>query len=246
MEGGIIFFWDSDISAPDNDALSRAIQKLASTNDIAVVGFHYERETPSLYEKILRAGTELGGIGFTAIKRSVFDKVGLFNEELRVNEDQEFFSRVKLNGFKIVFDATTPCLHLKNEKHQNSSVKRGISEYVNQLKFYFYYGPLVCSECIRHGSRLDIMRILYYFALPLTFLFWIFNLLKPIFSVTVASILFASYLLLSLFYHIWKTKGNRLFGIVAFAYYIPCGIAVSYGYLASLIKSLRRAYKKTV
>jgi glycosyltransferase involved in cell wall biosynthesis len=241
MEGDIIFFWDSDVLAPDNDALSRVIQKLVSSDDVAVVGFHYERESPCLYEKILRTGTELGGLGFTAIKRSAFDKVGLFNEKLRVNEDTEFFCRVKLKGFKIVFDSSTPCLHLRPETQPRYGIKRGVLEYLNRLKFYFSYGSLVCSECIKQGSKLDLLRTLYYLALPPFFLFWVFNFLKPIFSVAFTSIFFAAYLSLSLFYHIWKTRGNRLFGIVAFAYYIPCGIAVSYGYIARLIKSFRGA-----
>lgn len=245
MEGNVIFFWDSDVLAPDNDALNRVIQKVVSSNEVAVAGFHYEREIPSLYEKILRARTELGGLGFTAIKKSAFDKVGLFNEKLRVNEDQEFFTRIKLNGFKIIFDANTPCLHLKNGIQQSQSLKHGISEYLSQLKFYFSYGSLVCSECIKHGSKLDLLRILYYFALPLIFLLWIFNILKLVLSVTLTSVFFAFYLSISLFYHVWKTKGNRFLGIVAFAYYIPCGIAISYGYIITLIKSFRKVNVKT-
>lgn len=74
MEGDIIFFWDSDVLAPDNTALSRVIQKLVSSNDVAVAGFHYERKTPSLYEKILRVRTELGGLGFTAIKNQLLTR----------------------------------------------------------------------------------------------------------------------------------------------------------------------------
>lgn len=245
MEGDIIFFWDSDILAPDNDALSRVIQKLVSSDDVAVVGFHCERESPSLYEKILRTGTELGGLGFTAIKRSAFDKVGLFNEKFRVNEDEEFSSRVKLKGFKIIFDASTPCLHLRPETQPRYGIKRGVLEYLTRLKFYFSYGSFVCSECIRQGSKLHLLRILYYFALPPIFLFWVLNFFNPVFPVTLISIFFAVYLILNLLYHIRKTRGNRLFGIVAFAYHIPCGIAISYGYIARLIKSFRVVSNRT-
>lgn len=163
---------------------------------------------------------------------------------MRVNEDQEFFTRVKLTGFKIIFNSSTPCLHLKNEMQQSQSLRRGISGYLSQLKFYFSYGPLVCSECIKHGSKLDMLRILYYFALPPIFLFWVFNILKPVFSVTLTSVFLVFYLSISLFYHMWKTKGNRLLGIVAFVYYIPCGIAISYGYITMLIKSARKTNEK--
>lgn len=234
MKGDIIFFWDSDTIAPDDNALSRMVQQLVGS-DAVVVGFPGYCERPSVYEKILRAGTELGGLGFTAIKKLAFDKVGLFNEKLRVNEDTEFFSRVKVNGLKVIFDTRSPCTHLKPEIPSHSSMKNGVLEYLRRVKYCFSYVPLVYGECLRAGSKPHLLRILYYFALPPIIMLWILDLLYPIFPVTLASLFLIAYILLNLSYHIWRAKRNRLFGIVAFAYHVPCGIAISYGYFVKLI-----------
>jgi glycosyltransferase involved in cell wall biosynthesis len=239
MEGDIILFWDSDVVAPDDDALGRMIQRLVDSNAVAI-GFPCYREPPSLYEKILQSRTELGGLGFTAIKRSAFDKVGLFNEKLRVNEDTEFYSRVKLKALKVIFDTQSPCIHLKPETPLHSSMKNSVLEYFGRLKWCFSYVPFVYNECIKAGSKLHLLRILYYFALPPIFLLWIINLLNPIFPITITSISLIVYLLLNLSHHIWNAKRNRLFGIVAFVYHVPCGIAISYGYIVRLIKRLFR------
>jgi glycosyltransferase involved in cell wall biosynthesis len=237
MEGDLILFWDSDVVAPDDDALGRMIQRLVDSNAVAI-GFPCYREPPSLYEKILQSRTELGGLGFTAIKRSAFDKVGLFNEKLRVNEDTEFYSRVKLKGLKVIFDTQSPCIHLKPETPLHSSMKNGVLEYLRRVKYCFSYVPLVYGECLRAGSKPHLLRILYYFALPPIIMLWIFDLLYPIFPVTLASLFLIAYILLNLSHHILKAKKNRLFGIVAFIYHIPCGMAISYGYLVILVKRL--------
>jgi glycosyltransferase involved in cell wall biosynthesis len=239
MEGDLMLFWDSDVVAPDDDALSRMIQKLADSNAV-VIGFPCYRKPPCLYEKILQARTELGGLGFTAIKKLVFDKVGLFNEKLRVNEDTEFFSRVKLNGLKIVFDALTPCTHLRPETLLQSGIKNGILNYARRLKWCFSHDSFVYIQCLKAGSKPYLLRILYYLALPPIIILWIFNLLNPILSVELASLFLITYLLLNLSYHVWKAKSNRLLGVVAFAYHTPCGIAISYGCLVKLFKSFFR------
>lgn len=235
MEGDILFFWDSDVVAPDDDALSRMIQQLADS-DIVAVGFPCYRERLCLYEKILQAGTELGGLGFTAIKKLAFDKVGLFNEKLRVNEDTEIFSRMKLKGLKIVSDTQTPCTHLRPKTLVQSSIKNSILNYARRLKWCFSYNSFLYIQCLKAGSKLYLLKILYYLALPPIIILWIFNLLNPILPIALTSLFLIAYLLLNLSYHIWKAKRNRLFGIVAFAYHTPYGIAISYGCLVKLLK----------
>jgi hypothetical protein len=239
MEGDILVFWDSDVLASTNDALSLAVQKLVSSDDIGAVGYNYERESPSFYEKLLCLRAELGGMGFTALKRSVFDNIGLFDERLRVNEDTEFLSRMKLRGFRAVLISETPFLHIKPSYVKGIGVKQNISEFLNQLKLAFSYGSFVWGEYIKQGSWFDLIRTLYYIAFPPIFIFWIFNFFKPVFSSILMTILFAFYFIINLLYHGWKTRSVNKLSIAASIYYIPLGIATSYGLIARLLKFYR-------
>lgn len=77
---------------------------------------------------------EVDTVPFGCFKRSVFDRIGYFDEELVRNQDNEFNERLLKNGGKIVL---IPTLKLKYFAREN---------YVNLWKmFYQYglYGPLV-------------------------------------------------------------------------------------------------------
>lgn len=238
MEGDIIFFWDSDVIAPDNDALSRVLRMLEK-DSVGASGFPYYCENPSFYERIMQAEVELGGMGFTAIKRTVFDKVGLFNEMLKVNEDTDIFSRIKANGLKIKFDGSTPGLHLRKTSHK-PSFKDNLSEYKLHLNWNFNKVPFLYAQMIKAGSKAHLFRLIYYFLLPLAFILWIFNSVFPIIPTALAAIFLSGYVLLNLFYHVWKAKVNKVWGVIAFAYFLLLGIAISYGYLFSIIGSWKK------
>jgi len=236
MKGDVIVFWDSDVFASTNDALSLAIEKLGSNSDIGAVGYNYERDTPSFYEKLLRLRAELGGMGFTAIKRSIFDIIGVFNEKLRVNEDTEFLSRLKSRGFRAVLISATPFLHIKPSNIKGVGIKQNLSEFISQLKLAYSYQSLVWGEGIKQGSRFDMMRTFYYLAFPLIFLAWILNFLSPVFSNFHTTLLFVFYFFINLLYHLWKTKTINKLSIASSFYYLAIGISTSYGLIARLLK----------
>ncbi len=239
MQGEVMFFWDSDVVAPDKNALRCVVQSLDKTN-VAVAGFPYYCENPCLYEKIMQSETELGGMGFTAIKREVFREVGLFNERLKVNEDTDLFARIRTHGMKILFEKGAPCLHLKQER-TGKSVRANFSDYRRRLGWCFHSVPNLYEEMIKAGSRSHLLRILYYIALPPVICFWLFNLGYSLVPLIPATFFVGMYILLNLAYHIWKASQNRLWGVVAFFYHMPCGIAISYGLG---IKVLRATIKK--
>jgi glycosyltransferase involved in cell wall biosynthesis len=230
MEGDIIFFWDSDVIAPDPEALTRVINMLGGS--AAVSGFPYFTEKPSLYERVMQSETVLGGMGFTAIKKEVFEKAGTFNEKLKVNEDTDFFSRAKNFGYKIKFDGSTPCLHLKKERQSNFRI--ALRDYRFRLKWCFSNQPFLYRELIKAGSKAHLFRILYYFGLPIILVLWLVNFALPFVPWFPATLLALAYVLFNLCYHVWRAKLNRSWGVVAFLYYSPCGVAVSYGYFMSL------------
>jgi glycosyltransferase involved in cell wall biosynthesis len=242
MEGDVIFFWDSDVIAPDNHSLSRVL-KLLEPDFVGAAGLPYYNENPSLYERIMQAEVELGGMGFTAIKKTVFGKVGLFNEKLKVNEDTDIFSRIKAKGLKVKFDVSTPGLHIRRA-NVKSGFRDNLAEYKLHLRWSFSKVPFLYAEMIRAGSKSHLFRLFYYFALPIIIVLWFINLAFPIVPIVYASAFVAGYLLLNFAYHIWKAKQSRLWGVVAFFYYAPWGISISYGYLLNLLKSSAQKKKQ--
>ncbi len=235
MEGNVIFFWDSDVIAPDPEALTRVLKMIDGS--AAIAGFPYFTETPSLYERIMQSETVLGGMGFTAIKREVFQKAGTFNEKLKVNEDTDFFSRARNFGYQIKFDGSTPCLHLKKEK--KSSFSTILRDYRGRLKWCYSSQPFLYRELIRAGSKAHLFRILYYFALPIIIVLWLVNFAFALVPWLTATVFAVAYVLFNLCYHVWRSKRHRTWGLVAFLYYSPCGIAVSYGYFVSLFTGFK-------
>jgi len=233
MTGDIMLFWDSDVIASTNGALSLIEQTLLGSDRIGAAGYNYERAHPSFYELLLRAKAELGGMGFTAIKRSMFGAVGLFNENLQVNEDREFFSRLKKTGYLVSLVSTVPFLHDKPGE-KRVTFKDNILEFVNQLKLSFTHGAAVWHEGLKAGSLLDAVRTLYYLILPPVSVLLAINFFIPLIPIPIATILFVAYLGVMLVYHMWKTANMRASCIIAAFYYASLGVATSYGVVAKL------------
>jgi glycosyltransferase involved in cell wall biosynthesis len=235
MEGDVIVFWDSDTLTTSVDDLSRML-KLLDDDSVYVSGFPCYREHPDISERIYQAGNELGGMGFAALKKTVFEKVGFFNEQFKVNEDTDIYSRVKAKGMRIVFDGSTPCVHLKEAHTRKSGLKASFSSYKWRIRRGFYHDSLLYAEMIKAGSRSHFFKTIYYLLLPVITIFCILNLVFPVFSPFWVTILWLAYVAINLLYHILKAKVNRLFGVISFLYQTPCGIAVSYGYLYNMLK----------
>ncbi|MGQ9782017.1 MAG: glycosyltransferase [Nitrososphaeria archaeon] len=231
MLGDFILFWDSDVLAPDDGAVHRMVKYMLNERDIAAIGLPYYLEgEKKLDEKIymMRLGegfTEVSGLGlgFTLIRRVVFDKVGGFNEKMAYSEDTEFFLRVKKAGFVTVADAHTYCRHLKPEVFKHSrgymAATRSLN-YLKYVKYCFRMMPQIYDGFLAAGSLAHYFRLFVYLFLPLalfvSFFYWF---VAPL------------YLLSLLAYHIYRAKRNRLYGFVSFIYYLLPGIAISYGYV---------------
>ena len=243
MDGDVMFFWDSDVIAPDHDALSRVI-RLLDEDAVVVAGFPYYCEQLSFYERIMQAETQLNGLGFTAIEKAAFDKVGLFNEKLYWNEDTDFFSRVKQNGLKITFDGKTPCSHLKPPA-PHSSRGKSVLNYMKYLKHCFSYYSFVYDEMVSRGhARRYLLRVLYYFGLPLVILAWLVNFVFVFLPVMPFTLFTAIYILFDLAYHVWKAKVKRWWGFASFVFYTSRGVVISYGYVAMRFSKLLKRKKQ--
>lgn len=233
MKGEVILFWDSDVVAPDDDSITRIIS-LLKDDSVGAAGLPYYAEQSSLYERTRRSKELIGGMGFTAIKSKVFNEIGLFNEKLKILEDTDLITRIKVHGLKVSFDKSTPALHLKVKKDRLNLIKG----YFSRLKGRFTYESLVVDELIKAGSKAQLLRLFYYFFLPILIVFWIVNLFFVTFSIFSVTIIVTIYTLMNLLYQVWKTRNNRLMGIVNFLYVTPMGVTQSYGYVFRQLKYL--------
>jgi glycosyltransferase involved in cell wall biosynthesis len=232
MEGDVIFFWDSDVVAPDQEALSKVISFLNDT--VLAAGLPYFTEHPGWYERTIQTESVLNAMGFTAIKRCVFNKIGLFNEQLKVQEDADLFGRMATHGLQTKLDNSTPALHLK--RGSKPTLKKELAQYGHHLKHCFTQEATLVEGMLKGGSKAYMLRAVYYFALPILLIFWFVDLFVPVFPFLLLTALIAGYVLLNLAYQVRKSKKNWLTGIATFFYRTPMGVASYYGFVYSKLK----------
>ncbi len=109
-------------------------------------------------------------VAFAVYDRKVFEKVGLLDEELIRNQDDEFHYRLNAAGFRILM---IPQLEL------TYFVRDNIGRLFSQYYQYGYYKPLVFKK-VRSGMKLrhlvPFFFVLYLLGLPLLWYSWIFIL----------------------------------------------------------------------
>ncbi|MGC8912024.1 MAG: glycosyltransferase, partial [Nitrososphaeria archaeon] len=162
MVGDFILFWDSDVLAPDNGVVERMVKFMLKEGDVAALGIPYYLEgEKKLDEKMYMMRLEKGvtevsglGLGFTLIRKGVFDKVGGFNERMTYSEDTEFFLRVKRAKLKILADSSIQCSHLKPEvfKHSRGYIAKARSiNYLKYVKYCFQVMPQIYDGFLATG-----------------------------------------------------------------------------------------------
>lgn len=114
MEGKYLLFWDSDVIPPP-DLLRKMIKIMERDSKIGVIGadYVYDSSLGFKYKPVVNKETNAVYMGFTIIRREVFERIGGFNESLSVGEDTEFCIRVKEKSNYHVVWAPKPVLHLK-------------------------------------------------------------------------------------------------------------------------------------
>lgn len=104
-------------------------------------------------------------VAFAMYKREVFEKIGLLDEELIRNQDDEFHYRMNSTGYKILMVPEMACVYYVRETLRSL------------FKQYFQYGlfkPLVLKK-VRAGMRvrhlIPACFVLYLLWLPVSFVF---------------------------------------------------------------------------
>jgi len=115
---GYLFFLDSDVAA-GRETVRRLLAHVKGS--VGVSSFPYDSEnSPGKFGVLVRAfNTPTGpadankvAAGCTLFDMKVVQKVGRFNEGLRVLEDGEYCYRVRSAGFRIICDFSYPARHL--------------------------------------------------------------------------------------------------------------------------------------
>ncbi|MEM1983584.1 MAG: glycosyltransferase [Sulfolobales archaeon] len=231
MEGDYLLFWDSDV-IPPRDLLSEMISIMEENPTIGMIGADYEYD-PSLkvrYKPIVNKETHAVYMGFTLIRREVFNVAGFFDENLSVGEDTEFGIRVtEKTDYKIVW-APRPVLHLKSP----SDVKRRIRAW---MAYNFHVRAEEYYKSFNRLPRILKIRLAYYIGLPLTI---VLSLVLFITSVQVLAITPLIYLAPSL-YPLIRTKGLKEGVAMWLTFNLPTGLALSYGFLFIALNKLLRS-----
>lgn len=162
----------------------------------------YENETAEIIGKAMSSSFGVGNahfrtgnkdgfvdtVAFGAYKREVFDKVGLFDEELIRNQDDEFNFRVLKAGYKI---------YLYNDIRSKYYVRASYKKLFKQYEQYGYWKVYVSKK---HNTVTTMRQIIpLFFVLYLIFgviisffgLFYFTLFLLPLFLYTCLGSLFA-------------------------------------------------------
>lgn len=161
-------------------------------------------------------------VPFPIYRREVLKKIGLYDEELIKNQDDELNYRCVANGFKILMSPALTTKYLVRENAFDLS---------KQYYLYGLYKPFVFKK-VNYGYK--IYNYVPAFHLLFSFLSLI---LFPLANYSVYYIL--CYLIFSLIFSYRKTKGIRaiIYGVLIFAtIHYSYGIGFIAGYFKSLIE----------
>jgi len=244
MEGDLLLFWDSDVVAPP-ELLREMVDILKHNPDVGIIGadYVYDPSTGIRYKPVTGEETHAVYMGFTLIRKEVFERTGLFNENLSVGEDTEFCIRVKeRTGYRILW-APKPVLHLKRVE----DIRRP-----GRLMWWLWYNFTVrAEEYYRSWNTLPRflkLRIVYWITWPLALLLLIastslgFTFTNKLWlSLT---ILDALYIMSSSYFNI-RIKGFE--GLKEWlSWNIPTGISLSYGIFKKALTSLLKLLLSTI
>jgi len=120
-------------------------------------------------------------VAFAVYDRKVFEKVGLLDEELIRNQDDEFHYRLNRAGFRILMLPELEVVYY---------VRDSLNKLFTQYYQYGYYKPLVIrkvSSGLRLRHLIPSLFVLYLLSIPLAFV-WFFWLLPLVAYVGLAVI----------------------------------------------------------
>jgi len=227
MEGELLLFWDSDVIPPP-ELLREMVETLKQNPGVGIIGadYVYDLSTGIRYKPVTGKETHAVYMGFTLVRKEVFEKAGLFNENLSVGEDTEFCIRVReRTGYRILW-APKPVLHLK----RTEDVRRP-----GKFRWWLWYNFTIRAKEYYTSwdslPRFLKLRVIYWIVWPLALVAFAYS---SIMGILPLMLLLLIYILASA-YPVVKSKGIR--GLEEWTRgNILTGIALSYGVLKEVLK----------
>jgi glycosyltransferase involved in cell wall biosynthesis len=167
---------------------------------------------------------EVDTVPFGCYRRDVFDRIGLFDEELTRNQDNEFNERLKKAGGKIYL---IPSLKIKYFAREN------YSKLFKMFYQYGYFGPLVDIKLGRPSRLRRYIPSLFVLSMVLPLILSIFYKNFIYISLSIAGIYFLVSLLFSIIESV-KNKNIKLIPFIICAYFIS-HISYGIGYLKGFV-----------
>jgi len=156
-------------------------------------------------------------VAFAVYKREIFEKVGLLDEQLVRNQDDEFHYRINKFGYRIMMVPEMQCTYF---------VRESLVKLARQYFQYGLYKPLVFKK-VKSGFRVrhfvPSMFVLYLVIAPLT-------LFYPV--IIIPAIL---YFAMDIFFS-FKNKNSGTIKIIALLVYPVLHLSYGVGFLLGLVK----------
>ena len=149
-------------------------------------------------------------VPFPIYKRKVLEKIGLYDEDLKKNQDDELNFRCVKNGFKIF---------MSPKLKTNYLVRENLIDLSKQYFLYGFYKPLVFKK-VAYGAKI------YHFAPAIHFIFSVISLILFLFN-QYALFYFFCYLIFAL---IFSIKKNRSIKDIVYSIFVFLSVHYSYGF----------------
>lgn len=239
-KGSYVLFWDSDVIPPTNTLLREMLNVMEEDAEIGAIGCSYEYENPTFLMRAKKSPVSMDThavfLGFTLIRREIFGEIGGFNERMPVGEDTEFFIRVRERTKLRIKWGPMRVLHLRSEKGTTS----GPTKFSKWIRFTYRDRAKGYFKELRNIPLFLRVRVLYYLSLPIFWLFALVILVLGVINPLFVAILLILSVVPALAFAV-RNSGFRDGLITAITFYIPTGIALSYGVLREAIHSSLRS-----
>ncbi len=221
------------------DYVSACIEAFAFAENIGCTGGiienFYENKTSEVIGKAMssqfgvgnayfRTGSKDGfvdTVAFGAYKREVFKKIGLFDEELIRNQDDEFNYRLLKNGFTIYLYKKIRCKYF---------VRASYEKLFKQYEQYGYWKVYVNKK---HNAITTVRQIVPLLFILFLFFGFLFSFLHPIFLLLYVMFLSIYFCMASIFAFI---KSSELTQPAKMVYcFLILHISYGWGYLKGII-----------
>lgn len=165
---------------------------------------------------------EVDTVPFGCFRREIFDRIGLFDEELIRNQDDEFNGRIIKNGGKIFLIPDVIIDYFARDKISNFS------------KMFYQYGlfkPLVNKKLGSATTLRQFFPLFFVISLVITFIFTVFQL----FGYQLLLLIPGIYTILAVAFAIKESDNIYQAFLLPFLFFI-LHISYGWGYLFGIIK----------